>query len=74
MHLENPEAGASDSHDSWLKEKLENGWSYGPDKDVEKKEHPCCVPYEQLPDEQKAKDYLFRGIIHAISDNFTVSY
>ena len=31
-----------------------------------KKEHPCFVPYEELPTEQKAKDFLFRGVVHAL--------
>jgi hypothetical protein len=48
-----------DQHKSWLAEKESTGWKYGPVKDLEKKEHPCFVPYEQLPLEQKAKDYLF---------------
>jgi hypothetical protein len=47
------------SHESWLKEKVETGWKYGPVKDPEKKEHQCMVPYDQLPLEQRAKDELF---------------
>lgn len=66
FHLENPDAGTDDSHNSWLKEKEESGWKYGPVKDAEKKEHPCFVPYEELPDSQKSKDYLFRGIVHSL--------
>ena len=67
FHLSNPDALASHSHESWLKEKLESGWKYGAVKDPDKKEHPCCVPYEQLPPEQQAKDYLFRGIVHSLA-------
>jgi len=37
-------------------------------KDTEKKEHPCIVPFDQLPREQQAKDYLFRGVVHAVRD------
>lgn len=51
----NPEA----SHESWLKEKKETGWKYGKVKDPEKKEHPCFMPYEELSEEQKAKDEIF---------------
>lgn len=47
------------SHESWLKEKAETGWSYGPVKDPEKKEHPCFVEYDALPPTQKVKDELF---------------
>lgn len=64
---ENPSAPASASHDSWLKEKTEAGWVYGSIKDAEKKEHPCCVPYEKLPVEQQIKDHLFKAIVFALS-------
>lgn len=65
MHLANPDATPEDSHASWLAEKVAAGWVYGPVKDAEKKEHPCCVPYAELPEAQKAKDYIFRGVVHA---------
>lgn len=65
MHLANPDATPEKSHESWLEQKLAEGWKFGPVKDVEKKEHPCCVPYAELPPDQKAKDYLFRGVVHA---------
>jgi hypothetical protein len=65
MHLANPDATPEDSHASWLAEKVAAGWVYGPVKDAEKKEHPCCVPYAELPADQKAKDYIFRGVVHA---------
>ena len=74
FYLENPLAGAPDSHESWLKEKVEAGWVYGPTKDPEKKEHPCCVPYDQLPESQQAKDYLFRGVVHSFTENFAVTF
>ncbi len=67
FNLANPEAPASASHDSWLKEKEETGWKYGAVKDPEKKEHPCYVPYEQLPKEQQRKDALFKAVVAALS-------
>jgi hypothetical protein len=66
FHLDNPSAPPSASHESWLKQKTEEGWKYGKVKDAEKKEHPCFVPYEELPTEQKSKDYLFKQIIHSL--------
>jgi hypothetical protein len=54
------------SHVSWMQNKLDEGWKHGPVKDPEKKEHPCIVPFDQLPREQQAKDYLFQGIVHAL--------
>src|ERR1035441_5475041 len=62
FHLENHTKGVkpspSASHDSWLAEKQATGWKFGPVKDADKKEHPCFVPYEQLPVDQRLKDYL----------------
>lgn len=54
-----------ESHKSWLKEKAATGWKYGPVKDPKKKEHPCFVPYDELPPEQKAKDHIFDGVARA---------
>lgn len=68
FHLDNPDAPPSASHDSWLKQKEEEGWKYGPVKNHETKEHPCFVPYEQLPAEQKAKDFLFKQVVHSLKD------
>jgi hypothetical protein len=65
LHAMNPEVGPGDSHRSWLAEKENQGWKFGPVKDVEKKEHPCCVPFEQLPFDQIVKDYLFLAVARA---------
>ncbi len=55
------------SHESWLKEKVENGWVYGPVKDPEKKQHHCMVPYAQLPPSQRAKDELYLATVRAMA-------
>lgn len=75
MHMANPDATPEQSHESWLAQKTAEGWSYGKVKDVAAKTHPCFLPYADLPAEQRAKDYLFRGAVHAlkaISDNTVV--
>jgi hypothetical protein len=43
------------------------GWQYGPIKDGDKKENPCCVPYDNLPKEQKVKDVLVICIVRALT-------
>lgn len=67
MHLDKPGATPEDSHIAWLEDKRADGWKYGPVKDAEKKEHPCFLPYAELPVEQKAKDYLFRAVVHQLA-------
>ncbi|RTK92569.1 MAG: hypothetical protein EKK61_03985 [Rickettsiales bacterium] len=66
FHIDNPNATPANSHESWLKQKTEEGWKYGEVKNPETKEHPCFLPYEQLPTSQKAKDYIFRQTIHSL--------
>ena len=68
LHLGNPNAGPEASHESWMAEKIATGWSYGPVKNADDKEHPCMVPFAQLPVEQQAKDYIFRAVVHALKD------
>lgn len=63
--LNNPGAPASAQHDAWLRDKERDGWKYGAVKDPAAKEHPCIVPYGQLPQEQRLKDHLFKAVVAA---------
>lgn len=63
LHANDPDAGPQRSHESWMEQKVKDGWVYGPVKDAEKKEHPCLVPFDQLPVDQQAKDYIFRAVV-----------
>lgn len=65
--LANPSAPPSANHDSWLEVKRADGWKFGPVKNVETKEHPCFVPYDELPEDQKRKDALFKVIVGALA-------
>jgi hypothetical protein len=55
-----------DSHENWRRVKEGEGWKYGPVKDAEKREHPCLVPFHELPWEQQVKDYLFVNIARTL--------
>jgi hypothetical protein len=62
----NPAALLDQLHTNWLREKIKDGWKYGPVKNPAKKEHPYMVLYNELPLEQKNKDYLFRAIVRQL--------
>lgn len=34
----------------WSLNRMDEGWTYGPVRNDEKKEAPCIVPYEELPE------------------------
>ena len=47
---------AKNVHEVWAKSRIEQGWKYGEKRDDTKKLHPCLVPYEELPEEEKLYD------------------
>ena len=60
-------ATPEESHENWLRFKRRDGWTYGPVKDPSRKQHPCMVPYADLPEEQRRKDVLFTSIVSAMA-------
>lgn len=64
--VNDPSRGPEASHVSWLKDKEEAGWIWGPTKNPELGTHPCMVPFEELPPNQKVKDHLFVGTVKAL--------
>lgn len=61
------EALARNAHDVWAIQRLQAGWRYGIARDDERLLHPCLVPYEELPDEEKEYDRaMVRATIRSI--------
>ena len=54
--LELTERLAENAHDIWAQQRLADGWIWGPRRDGDKKEHPCLIPYEKLPESEKEYD------------------
>lgn len=47
---------AKNVHEVWAKSRIDQGWTYGPERNDILKQHPCLIPYEELPDVEKAYD------------------
>ncbi len=47
---------AENVHDVWAISRIKEGWTYGPMRDNVAKTTPCLVPYNELPEEEKAYD------------------
>lgn len=43
-------------HEVWADTRIKQGWTYGEQRNDELKTHPCLVPYEYLPEEEKEYD------------------
>ena len=50
------EAMAKNVHETWAKERMNQGWTYGEKRNDAKKQHPGLVAYEDLPEEEKIYD------------------
>ena len=50
------EAISKNVHEVWAQNRIKEGWTYGPVRDDAKRQTPSLVPYEQLPEEEKAYD------------------
>jgi len=55
-----------DEHERWMAAKLENGWVHGAPTDEGAKRHEALVPWEELPESERAKDRMLVESIAAI--------
>lgn len=54
--LELTERIAENTHDVWASGRIAEGWTYGETRDDVSKTNPCLLPYDQLPESEKAYD------------------
>jgi len=50
------EALVRNAHEIWAQQRIKDGWTWGPQRDDSRKQHPCLIPYEDLPDSEKLYD------------------
>lgn len=63
---------AENTHDIWAKQRMAEGWKYGPARDDRKKEHPDLVPYSILPEGEK--EYDRRTAMEALKVIYALGY
>ena len=47
---------ARNVHDNWAQSRLNEGWTYGPERNDTIKQHPCLIDYDDLPEIEKDYD------------------
>ena len=52
------EAIAENAHEVWAEARMNEGWTYGPVRDDDKKQHPDLVPYSSLSESEKEHDRI----------------
>jgi hypothetical protein len=49
---------AKNNHEVWARQRIDDGWQYGPVRDDKRKEHPSLVPYEELSESERKYDVI----------------
>ena len=62
---------AKNVHEVWAQSRMEQGWTYGEERSDALKQHPCLIPYEELPEEELNLEE--EGIGVRIEDNVLVT-
>lgn len=47
---------ARNVHEVWAQSRMDQGWTYGKERNDALKQHPCLIPYEELSETEKAYD------------------
>lgn len=47
---------ARNTHENFVKMRMDSGWTYGPQRDDVKKQNPTLIPYDELPESEKDYD------------------
>lgn len=47
---------AENTHENWSAERMQQGWSYGPQRNDALRQTPCLLPYDELPESEKVFD------------------
>lgn len=50
------ETMAKNVHEVWAQSRINEGWTYGSERNDSEKKHPCLVSYEELSDGEKEYD------------------
>jgi ryanodine receptor 2 len=49
---------AEHNHDLWGAQRIKDGWRFGPTRNDAAREHPCLIPYADLPESEKEYDRI----------------
>lgn len=47
---------ARNVHEVWAQSRIDQGWTYGPERSDALRQHPCLVAYDELPEVERDYD------------------
>ena len=63
---------AENNHDQWARQRIEDGWTYGPQRDDVRKTHPDLVRYGDVPEDEK--EYDRTSVVETLKVILTLGY
>ena len=63
---------AESNHDHWAKQRIDQGWTYGPERNDVQKKHPDLVPYDRLSETEK--DYDRTSVLETLKAIIALGY
>lgn len=63
---------AENNHDHWALKRLQEGWSYGAERNDQQRTHPDLVPYERLSESEQ--DYDRKSVVETLKAILALGY
>ena len=63
---------AENNHDHWARQRIDAGWSYGPQRDDARKTHPDLLPYAEISESEK--EYDRTSVVETLKVILTLGY
>ncbi len=73
LKSEDPLPTRQENHENLMRDCQAEGWTYGVVCDEAMKTRPDLVPFEQLPIQEKIKNYIFLAFVKACRRYLSVS-
>lgn len=67
MLVADSDAGPDARHAALVAKLAEDGWVYGDALDEASKTHPLLLPFEELPEAERVKEYLLHAVVRSMS-------
>lgn len=64
--IKNPDVTPKSAHETWVKDRLDAGWTFGDTRDDDNKVHNLLVDYDQLAEADRVKDELILGVVNSL--------
>jgi len=63
---ENPDLSPQQEHEAWMRERIQHGWSWGAERNADRKQNPLLVEWDELPGAYRARSIASFQVIRTM--------